>query len=86
MKEQKILSKITIFGGFIVLLSLALYTFKIIDLEIVKAIIFSLVAIKYSFEAYILHKNKRSIGASRILMIIGFGVLGIMTIIEIFQR
>lgn len=85
-KLEKLLNNIYIVGGVIVVASLALYTFKIIETMHLKAIIFTLVFISKSLEAFILHKSKRKIGAGLILMIVGSLILSVANLVEIFSK
>lgn len=85
-KLEKLLNNIYTVGGVIVISSLALYCFKIINIKHLNAIIFTLVFISKSLEAFILHKSKRKIGAGLILIIIGSLILSVMNFVEIFSK
>lgn len=80
---ERLLKLIRMVGMFIVLFSMVLFTLKIIDYLTIRAIIFAIVFVNYSVEAYILHKNKRSIGAAKIIMIVAFGTLFVMDFIKL---
>lgn len=83
---ERLLKLIRMVGMFILLFSMVLFTLKIVDFITIRAIIFALVFVNSSVEAYILHRNKRSIGAAKIMMIVASAILFVMDFIKLVQN